>query len=169
MVHMTDQEKAFCEFWRKERTPRPPYEGRIAMGSRDEPIRYRIGTCIDSPYSHQDIDKLAFRASRLTCLVIDVIRDRLPAALLGDVLHPDCIPKLATMRFHLGDRLNHGHDQYARIVYPPAEPQFINGMLLSETRIEMSIGLHVGGRQFCGSIIFERMGAKWICVYIDIG
>lgn len=169
MVRMTDQEKAFCEFWNKERKPRPSYEGRIAVGSRNEPIRYRISTCIDSPYSHQDIDKLAFRASRLTCLVIDVIRDRLPASILGDIIHPDCIPKLGTMRFHLRDRLDHGLDRYARIIYPPAEPQFINGMLLSETRMEMSIGLHVGGKQLCGSIIFERVGTKWLCTLIDIG
>ncbi len=58
---------------------------------------------------------------------------------------------------------------HKRHIYPPVEFVWLNGVLTSECKLDISLGIRVGAQTHVGGLVFERKRGRWICMMVDIG
>lgn len=150
--------------------PMPPaYEGVIPIQSSDEPIRYRIQPCFHSDYTPRQIHDLAMRTCRISNAAMEILRHRQPGAILAKFAERECIQRIEQLRAILDEGVNDFAIMRRRRIYPPIEPKWVNGMLKSETLLDVSTALAIAGHDYIGTIVLVRDNGRWICRHLDIG
>lgn len=147
----------------------PSFDGVIPLQSSSEPARYRVVSCLSRTFNAEQVRELVMHVCRVTCVAVEILRRRQPSRILAKFAEPECIERLEYMRSLLSDYMEELAVLHKRHIYPPVEFVWLNGVLTSECKLDISLGMRVGAQTHVGGLVFERKRGRWICMMVDIG
>lgn len=156
-------------FFYHQRTPLPSYDGFITVELSERPVRYHIQTLFACGMSGQECHTMALAACRIACNCADAIRGKLSVARLQRALTAPCLERLQTMQYLLDIHMATHPEIKAKFCYLPTVPNLINGMIISDTIMELAVLMTIGQENLRVNLKFKYIGSRWMCVFADLG
>ncbi|MEE0653512.1 Rv3235 family protein [uncultured Bifidobacterium sp.] len=147
----------------------PYFDGEIPLAVPGESLRYHVQLCFMHEYADSYIHNLIMQICRTLCSAIEVMRARQSGSSLAKYMQPECIERIEMMRSVLTCDPRTLPEPVLRMRYAPVMPTLVHVMMLSETVMEVSIHLTIGGKHHCGNMRLVRVGSRWMCVLMDLG
>lgn len=156
----------------KERVHFPVYEGLIPVGSSHSMARYHICSCFDSSYSEGMYLNLVMQICKVACIIGDISHGRPISVEMQSVITKACINKLKNMWF-LIDTCHENNHNNKDVIYElrsmPTIPKMIDVVLITPSRLEAVVLLHIGLEEYWASLKLQSIRGKWVCILADIG
>ncbi|KFI67921.1 hypothetical protein [Bifidobacterium magnum] len=149
--------------------PLPSYDGVIKTGLNRN-IKFHMVWIRPNEHAERSSYEFAMLACRAGMLAVDVLRRKQITKQFKALASPVCIDRMEYM-IDLLQSFNKSEQGVfgTRTVYSPVEPFLVNGMVISERKVEISIMLKVGEAELWGDIEMRKIRNKWLCTVADIG
>lgn len=147
----------------------PAYDGTIRLELSNKPVHYHISGCIVGDMADSDCQNLALSSCRIACMAADIIRGRHISHRLHRAVSGQCIRKLETLSYLLDNHLHARRELKTQLLRLPAVPQWMEGMWISETKIEIVVLLSIGTLQYLVNLVLSQTGSRWLCTMADMG
>ncbi|NMM94313.1 hypothetical protein [Bifidobacterium oedipodis] len=149
--------------------PLPSYDGFIIIELSERPVRYHIQPLFVGAATPQECHTMAMAACRIACLAADAIRGRYNVERFARSMTRPCMERLQVMQELLDTHMLSHPDMKARFCYLPTVPTFIEGMLISNDTIEMTVLMTIGSEPLRVNLKFRYVGSRWMCSFADLG
>ncbi len=142
------------------------------VGMSDEYVRLHVMRCVPTDLPSEECKRLALNACNVACLSTDVLRGRLDARLLKNIMATTIIAQLVNTSRLLLDGIKDPQRQaldFVRNKHLPVVPRSFNATLISCNKFDAFIGMTVGTDICWANIVLSRIGSRWMCTFCDIG
>ena len=147
----------------------PCYDGAIQMQSSKQQVPYHFSAAYRGRLARPQCDAMALLSCSLACMSADVVRGRVTSAQLKRRLTSPCLHRLETMSQLISLHLDAHEELRSELCTLPVVPRWVNGMVLTQNKCEITIHVTIGHFCYFPAIILIQTRGRWVCSHADFG
>lgn len=147
----------------------PCYDGAIYMQASSEPVPYHFSVGFRGELTRTQCDSMALLSCSLACMSADMVRGRVTSAQLRRRLTYPCLRRLETMSQLVALHLDEHEELRSELCTMPVIPRWVNGMVLTPYKCEITIHVTIGRFCYFPTIIMIHTRGHWVCSHADFG